>query len=78
MDAKSPQTSRLGASFSLLGLTAFVKTTDCPPLSSYALGALRIACFWRFTAMLMRAEAKSFVFGTTLVWGAFSYSQGSR
>lgn len=37
------------------------------PPSSYGPGALTIASFWRFTAMLMKAEAKSFVFGTTLV-----------
>jgi hypothetical protein len=67
MDAKLTQTSHLGASCGLLGYTAFVRNTDSP---SNGPEALTIACSENFTVkkVFMEAEAKSFVFGTTLVW----------
>lgn len=46
MDAKSPQTSRLGASSSLLGRKAFVKTTDT---YSNAPRAVTMACSENFS-----------------------------
>lgn len=67
MDAKSTQTSRLGASCGRLGHTAFVKDTDSPLQKGPE--ALTIVCPDSFMAkkLYVEAAAKSFVFGTTVV-----------
>lgn len=77
MNAKSTQTNRLGASCGLLGYKAFAKNTDSP---SNGPEALTLACVEvsKVKKVSMEAEAKSFAFGTTVKWRAFSYSRGSR